>query len=88
MVLNRRSEIEIIWKILDLSRNGAKTTDLLYQCNLSYTQLKSYLPFLIEKEILKEEVVESNGSLSKFYRITEKGFLFLNDIRKVLAYLG
>jgi len=50
MVNNRRSELDIISKILDLSKSGAKKTEILYQGNLSYTQLQSYLPFLLEKE--------------------------------------
>ena len=54
MVNNRRSEIQIIHKILTLSSGGARKTEILYQGNLSYTQLKSYLPFLLEKDILEE----------------------------------
>ena len=65
MVNNRRSEMEIIRQILNLSRDGARTTELLYQCNMSYTQLKSYIPFLIEKNILKEDSVKNNGNMSK-----------------------
>jgi len=49
MVNNRRSEIDIIGEILNLSRDGAKKTEILYQGNLSYTQLQKYLPFLLKK---------------------------------------
>ena len=37
---------EIISKILDLSKDGAKKTEILYQGNFSYMQLKSYLNML------------------------------------------
>lgn len=47
MVNTRRSEIEIISKILDLSKSGAKKTEILYRGNLSYMQLQKYLPFLV-----------------------------------------
>ena len=77
MVLNRRSEIEIIGRILDLSRNGAKKTEFLYKGNLSYTQLKSYLFFLLEKNIIKEEMIRDNGFTHKSYKITDKGEAFL-----------
>ena len=87
MVNNRRSEIEIIGEILRLSSNGAKKTELLYQGNFSYLQLQGYLSFLIEKEILEEAEIKNNGSLTKGYRTTEKGLLFLQDVKKVLAYL-
>ena len=88
MVNNRRSEIKIISEILTLSNNGAKKTELLYQGNFSYAQLQSYLSFLIDKEILEETVVPGNGSPTKFYKTTEKGLLFLQDVRKVLAHLN
>lgn len=87
MVINRRSEIEIIGQILNISRGGVKKTEILYQSNLSYMQLQSYLPFLLEKNILEEYTVENNGCLSKMYRITEKGSYLLDYIDKVLMHL-
>ena len=87
MVNNRRSEIEIMDVILRLSSSGAKKTELLYQGNLSYFQLQGYLSFLMEKEILEETEIKNNGSSTKCYRTTEKGHLFLQDVKKVLAHL-
>ena len=86
MVNNRRSELEIMSKILVLSRKGAKKTELLYQGNLSYSQLKNYLSFLLEKNLLEENIVRNNGSFGKFYKLTEKGLIFLKDADKVLVY--
>ena len=87
MVNNRRSEIEIIGQILSLSRSGAKKTEILYKCNLSYTQLHNYLDFLVGKEIVVEGLVENNGHSNKLYKLTDKGNLFLNGINKILIYL-
>lgn len=87
MVNNRRSEIEIIGKILTLSRTGAKKTEILYQGNLSYSQMQEYLPFLIKKNILEEQHIKNNGGSSKLYKITDKGLNLLEDIKKVLVYL-
>ena len=87
MVNNRRSELDIISKILDLSKSGAKKTEILYRGNLSYTQLQSYLPFLIEKDVLEERIVKNNGSSYRSYRITEKGLGLLQDIKRVYAHL-
>lgn len=87
MVNNRRSEFEIIEKLLDLSRYGAKKTELLYQGNLSYTQLKGYLAMLLEKEILEEVPDKNNGNKILCYQLTKKGSDFLSDINKTLAYL-
>ena len=88
MVNNRRSEIQIIGEILRLSVDGAKKTELLYQGNLSYSQLQNYLHFLIDKELLKMHTVKDNGNSSKFYRPTDKGLTFLQDINRVLSYLS
>ena len=86
MVNNRRSEFEIISDILTLSMDGAKTTEILYRGYLSYTQLKKYVPFLVDKEILVETQVPTGNGNSRIYRTTEKGHEFLKDINKTLAY--
>jgi predicted transcriptional regulator len=89
MVNCRRSEIEIICDILNLSRDGAKRTEILYKGNLSYTQLQKYLPFLVEKEILYEYVINNgNGSSCKMYKTTDKGLTLLQDINKIYEHLS
>lgn len=87
MVNNRRSEFEIINKLLNISKSGAKKTELLYQANLSYTQLTSYLSFLIDKEIIESIKVENNGNNGFLYQLTDKGAEFLKDLNKTLAYI-
>lgn len=86
MVNNRRSELEIIAEILTLSENGAKTTEILYRGYLSYTQLKQYLQYLLEKNILTEHFVKTGNGHSKVYITTDKGRELLSDINKTLAY--
>jgi len=86
LVNRRRSELDIISEILKLSRNGAKKTEILYQGNLSYSQLQSYLLFLLEKNILEEKIVSKNNGNSKVYKITKKGDELLEDIGKTLSY--
>jgi len=87
MVNNRRSELEIISKILDASREGAKKTEILYYSNLNYMQLKSYLKYLLSNEILEVGEVKDNGNSYELYRLTEKGFIFHQDVNKVLSHL-
>ena len=87
MVNNRRSEFEIISKLLDISKSGAKKTELLYQANLSYTQLTSYLAFLIDKEIIETIRVENNGNNGFLYQLTGKGVEFLKILNKTLTYI-
>jgi predicted transcriptional regulator len=86
-VNNRRSEFEIISKILDISKYGAKKTEILYKGNFSHTQLTSYLTFLINKDILEEKTKNENGQNCKYYIITEKGIDLLGDINKTLSHL-
>ena len=87
MVNNRRSELEIIGKILTLSADGAKPTEILYKGYLSYTQFKKYLPFLLERDIISENKISNSNGNSKIYKITQKGKEFLKDINKTLSYL-
>ena len=82
-VNSRRSEIEIVRDILTLTKKGAKKTQILYQTNLSYTQLKDYLSFLLEKEFVAMH--ENNSSI--MYRVTEKGMELLQSINTVIQYL-
>jgi predicted transcriptional regulator len=84
LINNRRSEIEIINEILNLSIKGVRKTEILYQGNMSYSQLKSYLPYLIDKNIVEEYKVNNNGNSTTMYKTTHKGLELLESIRKIL----
>lgn len=87
MFNKRRSEIQIIGKILDLSQNGAKKTEILYQSNMSFSQLENYLTHLLEKDVMKENIVQNgNGAYNKVYVTTEKGKDLLGHINKLFTY--
>ena len=66
-----RSRTEIVEMILEASRSGITKTRIMYKAYLSYTQVKEYLSFLLENDLIKYE----EGS--QVYRTTEKGFHFL-----------
>lgn len=66
-----RSRTEIVAMILQSARNGTTKTKIMYKAFLSYTQLKEYLGFLQENNLLKYE----EGS--QLYRVTDKGKHFL-----------
>lgn len=84
-VNNRRSEIEIIGKILSLSQNGARKTKILYQANLSYSTLREYLFFLLEKQLLEEKIIKNNGSRElKVYHTTTYGNELLMNIQNII----
>jgi predicted transcriptional regulator len=75
--MKHRSEDEIIALILETVNNRQKPTRtrIMYEAFLSFSQLKEYLSFLIEKGLL-EHLPEQ-----RIYKITEKGthFLYLHN---------
>jgi len=86
-MFKRRSDIEIIGEILQLSKEGAKKTEILYQGNMSFSQLQHYLSFLLDKNIIEENVVErDNGKSGKIYVTTEKGNNLLEEISNLYTY--
>ncbi len=88
MFNNRRSEIEIIKEIISLSQTGMRKTEILYQANLSFTQLKTYLNYLLKKDILEEKTIGNNGSKNyTLYQTTMKGKELLDDINRTLKHL-
>ena len=64
----RRDQLMIIIDILTFTQKPARRKRILRYLNLSQYQLKKYLPLLISKGFLTEELGES-----RTYRITEKG---------------
>jgi predicted transcriptional regulator len=87
MFNNRRSEMQIIKEILESSKDGIKTTQLLYNCGLKHSQLKEYVSFLIEKNIIRENKVKNGSGCNVVYSVTPKGKAFLVDIDKAFSYL-
>jgi len=88
MFNSRRSEIEIMGEILNLSKQGARKTEVLYQVNLSYKQLNDYLNFLLEKDFIFEKIVDDPKINSyKIYETTTRGHEFLQNINITLSYM-
>ena len=74
----RRSNIEIIADILRLG--NTKKTDIMYGCDLCFSQAQRYIPFLLERGLLEEyEVVKGR----KTYRPTHEGEQLLTHIERV-----
>lgn len=77
----RRSKINIFIDILRLINKKGKTkpTHILYGANLSHIRLKKYLAILLENGFIDQTV--EGGHV--YYRLTRKGYEFLNEFRKV-----
>ena len=69
--LKYRSRTDIIAMILQAAINGATKTRIMYGAYLSYAQVKEYLSFLIEKDLIRYE----EGSA--VYKLTQKGVQLL-----------
>jgi predicted transcriptional regulator len=82
---NRRSEMEILAFILNITRGGAQKTKILYQANISYTQLKNYLTYLKEAGFIAEKRIKKRGGI---FTTTSKGNLFLLYWAKILQLMA
>ena len=66
-----RSRTDIIAMILQAAINGATKTRIMYGAYLSYAQVKEYLSFLMEKDLIRYE----EGSA--IYKLTQEGVQLL-----------
>ncbi|HDH91553.1 MAG TPA: hypothetical protein ENF38_01240 [Candidatus Aenigmarchaeota archaeon] len=88
--MGRRERLLVIYDILKAAnekdvfgeRRGATRTRIMYKANLSFNQLKIYLPLLIQLGLLEEA---KNGRNVR-YRPTEEGIRFLNYMEPVREF--
>jgi predicted transcriptional regulator len=79
--------MDILACILYRSIGGARKTNLIYKCNLSLSQFKSYSGFLIEQGLMIKRVVKA-GSSYRIFETTDKGKRFIEEYRKLLDILS
>jgi len=75
----RRDQLSIIARIIEITKEGALKTQIMYRANLSYTQLKKNLDFLIEKQL----IAQINIDKKEVYNTTQKGLDFLQTHREL-----
>ena len=78
-----RDRLYIIAEILEIAKNGALKTRIMYRANLSFTQLNDYLGFMLETHLL--EKIRRNGK--DIYKSTEKGLDFLERYHHIAELL-
>jgi predicted transcriptional regulator len=66
-----RSRTDIIAMILQAATGGATKTRIMYSAYLSYAQVKEYLSFLIERNLIWYE--EGSG----LYKLSDRGMQLL-----------
>jgi len=80
----RRDQLSITASILEhLKGKRLKPTHVMYQANLSYTQLQKYLPLMLHNGL----IAQSNSHGKEDYGITEEGLEYLQiyrDLKKMI----
>jgi predicted transcriptional regulator len=66
-----RSRTDIIAMILQAATTGATKTRIMYSAYLSYAQVKEYLSFLLQRDLIRYE--EGSG----LYKLSERGMKVL-----------
>ena len=79
----RRDKLGIIAEILEIAKNGALKTQIMYRANLSFAQLNAYLKFMLKISLLGKFL--DNGK--EVYRATEKGLDYLERSREIMELL-
>lgn len=79
----RRDKLYIIAEILDITKDGALKTQIMYRANLSFTQLNEYINFMLKLKLLEKNVENDKEK----YRATEKGLNFLQRYREITQLL-
>ena len=81
----RRSSFEIIDEMLKVGENGAGKTRIMYNANLSYTQIQKYLGFLLSQGFIEKMEM---GNPSVTYHVTESGSKLMEGINSLVGMLG
>lgn len=79
----KRNREEIISQILNVCKNGAIKTRVVYQANLNFKTVEPYLALLIKNNLLEVQQGEK-----KMYETTQKGESLLEAINQVNEMAG
>jgi predicted transcriptional regulator len=82
--MKHRSKIEIIADILESIMNDStlSTSKLMFKAFLTYKQMKEYLPFLLQNELIIHD--DNDGTL----RIADKGLRFLEMYNRLPEFVN
>lgn len=76
----RRNNLDIYADILNISRNGAKKTQIVYKANLSFEIMKKHVQVLSDKGL-----IEQSGRL---YFTTDRGVNYIDQYRDFITPLN
>jgi predicted transcriptional regulator len=69
--------------IIEISREGALKTQIMYKANLSFTQLNSYVAFLLCNNLIATTIYEGREG----YVVTPQGLDFLQKHKELIQQL-
>jgi len=78
----KRSKHVIVSQILDICKNGACKTKIVYQANLNFRTVNPYINLLVKNNLL--EVREGKNVL---YETTDRGKNLLDDFKQINSQL-
>ena len=78
-VWDRRDRLHIMAEIIEATKESQLKTRIMYNANLSFSQVNEYLSFLTKKGFLRVHV--ENGK--KFYEATAKGNQYIENYREM-----
>ena len=74
----KRSRNEIISQILEICKDGASKTKIVYQANLNFSTVNPYLDLLINNDL-----IQINEGRAILYETTSKGIRLLESIKQI-----
>lgn len=80
----RRDRLYIIAEILDIAKDGALKTQIMYKANLSFSQLNTYIKLLLETQLL--EILKKNRKT--IYKTTKRGVEYMQSYKEVIETLS
>lgn len=79
----KRDKDAIMSEILDVCRDGANKTRIVYQANLNFRTVNPYIELLVKNDLIK--IKEDKNQI---YETTERGISLLNDLKRVNSQLN
>ena len=80
----RRDKLVIIAEILDIAKHGCTKTHIMFQANLSFTQLNQYLSILTKIGLLEITLLDER----EIYKTTAKGLDFMERQYQIINLLN
>jgi len=79
----RRDRLYIIAEILDIAREGALKTQIMYKANLSFAQLNEYLDLLVKLKLV--DTIPVNDKT--VYKTSLKGLEYMQSYKEIIELL-